>query len=100
MKVLVLDSQPESRDVLRRAFAARGGSVRGFALPDEAARAAAETQPDILVADAASFSEGQSLLETALALPRRPRLYALVDASRLDDAVAAIARGADDFLWR
>jgi len=100
MKVLVLDSQPESRDVLRRAFAARGGSVRGFALPDEAARAAAETQPDILVADAASFSEGQSLLETALALPRRPRLYARVDASRLDDAVAAIARGADDFLWR
>src|SRR6187397_2451531 len=100
MKVIVFDPRPDSRDALRRAFAARGGAVKGYAASDEAAKAVAETSPDVLVADLASAAGSDAVLQAALAASPRPRLYALVDAERLDDAVAAIARGADDFLWR
>jgi len=100
MKVIVFDPRPDSRDALRRAFAARGGAVKGYAASEEAAKAVAETSPDVLVADLASAAGSDAVLQAALAASPRPRLYALVDAERLDDAVAAIARGADDFLWR
>jgi DNA-binding NtrC family response regulator len=54
----------------------------------------------VLVADLSEAAGSEAVLQAALAAPSRPRVYALVDAERLDDAVAAIARGADDFLWR
>jgi len=100
MRVLVFDPSTDSRDALRRAFAARGAAVRGFASAEEAARAASETAPEIVVADATAFGAGEPLLEAALNASPRPRVFALVDSARLGDAVGAMARGADDFLWR
>ena len=100
MKVLVFDPRPESRDALRRAFAARGGAVKGYAAAEEAARAVAETSPDVIVADLAPASGAEPLLQAALGASPRPRLYAIVESDRLEDAVGAIERGADDFVWR
>jgi DNA-binding NtrC family response regulator len=100
MKVLVFDPVPESRDALRRAFAARGGAVKGYAVAEEAARAVAETSPDVVVADFGAAAGPDSLLQAALSASPRPRVYAIVESDRLEDAVAAVERGADDFLWR
>src|SRR5437763_10273653 len=99
MKVLVFDPQPDSRDALRRAFAARGGTVRGFGSADDASRALFETSPDIIVADLSAAPEADALLRAALSASPRPRVYALVEADRLQDAVGAVERGADDFVW-
>jgi len=95
MKVLLLDPDESSRDALRRAFAALGCPVRGFADAGEAEKALSEFDPAIVVAAAGDGA----LAFSAMAQPGRI-LYALVDAGQLDRAVAAMDSGADDFLWR
>jgi DNA-binding NtrC family response regulator len=100
MKVLVVDPDPESRDALRRALSGAGGQVRGFASAAEARRQLSEYAPDVVVA-ALDLPEGES--ETFLAeagnAPRRT-VWALAPEGRLEDAIAVIGNGADDFLWR
>jgi two-component system, NtrC family, response regulator AtoC len=98
MKVLLVDPREGSRDALRRAFAAAGGAVRGFAALHEAEAALSEFAPDVIVAaldvvdgDAAAF------LRRARDADSRRTVLALVDSGELDRAVAS---GSDDFLWR
>ena len=97
MKVLLLDPNESSRDDLRRAFAALGCSVRGFASVGEGERAVAEFDPAIVVA-AVDAPEDAGIFARMTQAKRT--LYALVDAQELDRAVAAMASGAADFLWR
>jgi len=101
MKVLVADPDPESRDALRRAFAAAGAQVRGVGSGAEGLRHLAEFQPEALVV-ALDLPEGERDLLLAEAAGGKPRLavFALAPAGRLDEGVAAMDRGADDFLWR
>jgi DNA-binding NtrC family response regulator len=101
MKVLVVDPDPESRDALRRAFSAAGGQVRGVSSAGEASRHLAEYAPDVVVAalDLPGPESQAFLAEAAGDKPRRA-LWALVPEGRLEEAIAAIRNGADDFLWR
>ena len=98
MKVLLLDPDESSRDALRRAFAALGCSVRGFASLGEAEKVLSELDPVIVVAALGAGEDGAAVFG-AMAQPSRT-LYALVDAGELERAVAAMDSGADDFLWR
>jgi two-component system response regulator AtoC len=101
MKVLLLDPQEASRDALRRAFAAVGGTTRGFASLAEAERALPELEPDIVVSGLeAGDPDASDFLRRARGADRSRSVFALVDAGELDRAVAAVASGADDFLWR
>jgi two-component system response regulator AtoC len=101
MKVLIVDSRPDSRDALRRFLSSLGCAVRSFATPVEGERALVEFAPDIVVAEVGGEEgDGAAWLARARALEPRRVAYALVDQSRLDLAVAAVAAGADDFLWR
>lgn len=99
MKVLVVDPSPESRDAVRRAFSSLGCSVRGFGSAAEGEKALAEFAPDVVVAPFESpEDEAAGFLARAGASGRA--VYALIDGSRLEQGVAAVAAGADDFLWR
>lgn len=101
MKVLVVDPQPESRDALRRAFGEAGDQVRGVTTLEEAVRQLAEFLPDAVVSALDFPEEGVTrFFQSALRLDPRRAVYALTDASRLEDGVRAMARGAHDFLWR
>ena len=101
MKVLVVDSDSESRDALRRAFSAAGCSVRGFPGLDEAVRALDDFDPEIVVAALDALDgDPEAFLSQARARDARRATYVVVDASGLESAVEALARGADDFLWR
>ena len=100
MKVLVVDPDPESRDALRRAFAASGDRARCVAGASEGRRYLEELRPNLVIA-AADLPDGagESFLAEAAGDPRRT-VWALVPGNRLDVSVAAMERGAEDFLWR
>jgi DNA-binding NtrC family response regulator len=101
MKVLVVDPDPESRDALRRALSAAGGQVRGFASAAEARRQLSEYAPDVVVAALDLPERGsEAFLAEASGNPPRRSVWALAPEGRLEDAIAAIGNGADDFLWR
>ncbi len=99
MKVLVVDPSPESRDAVRRAFSSLGCSVRGFSSADEGERALPEFAPDVVVAPFESAGDEDAAFLARAGAPGRA-VYALIDGSRLEQAVAAVSAGADDFLWR
>jgi DNA-binding NtrC family response regulator len=101
MNVLIADPDPESRDALRRAFVEGGDHARGVATIAEAERQLIELAPDAIVA-AVDFPEGDgmALLEKAARSDGRRALFALVEVSNLESGVAAMRRGAHDFLWR
>jgi two-component system, NtrC family, response regulator AtoC len=101
MKVLIVDPDPESRDALRRALAALNCPVRGFSGLAEGERALGDFDPEIVVAALdARDGDAEAFLIQARAGNARRVCYVLVDRSELDLAVGALARGADDFLWR
>jgi len=101
MKVLLVEPRESSRDAIRRAFAARGCSVRGFASFEEAEPGLADFAPDVVVA-AADAADGDAVrfLRRARSSDPLRSVFALVDVDDLDRGVAAVAAGADDFLWR
>jgi two-component system, NtrC family, response regulator AtoC len=101
MKVLIVDPEPSSRDLLRREFGAAGDPVRGVATLAEADRHLLEFSPDAVVA-ALDVPDGDALEFLARARRSDPRrgVYALIDGSRLEDGVRAMAAGTHDFLWR
>ena len=101
MKVLIVDPQSESRDVLRRAFSGAGDQVRGVATAAEAERHLAEFTPDAVIA-AFEAPEGETarFLDRARKADPRRGVYALIEGSRLEDGVRAMTLGAHDFLWR
>ena len=101
MKVLVVDPNPESRDALRRAFAALGCPVRGFSGLADGTKALDDFDPEIVVAALdAGDGDSEAFLNEARAADARRMTYVLVDQSQLDLAVRAVSRGALDFLWR
>jgi len=99
MKVLFFDREEAARDDLRRALAALSVTARGFASADEAAAALPEFDPDVVIGGVDPDGGAARLAH----LRRRGRpwaVYALVSSDDLEIGVAAIASGADDFLWR
>ncbi len=101
MRVLIADPDRESRDVLRRALADAGEQVHSVENLFEARRHLAEFRPEaVIVALDFPARAGESFLEDALREDPCRAVYALVDRERLEDGVAAMARGAADFLWR
>ena len=101
MRVLLVDPQADSRDALRRVFAGGGDQVRSVATISEASRQLGEFLPDAVVS-ALDFPEEEvfGFFEEALRLDPHRALYALADATKLEDGVGAMAHGAHDFLWR
>src|SRR5215831_3884513 len=97
MKVLLVDPRESSRDALRRALAAAGGPVRGFAGLPEAEAALSDFFPDVVVVALDAGDGAAAFLRRAREGDPRRMVLALVDLSDLDRAVAS---GADDFLWR
>lgn len=99
MRTLLIDPAEESRDALRRHFAAAGEQVRSVESLDEGRRQAAAFDPDVVVvALDAPGGDALAFIDAARA-PGRD-LFALVEGSRLDGGVEAMGRGAVDFLWR
>jgi DNA-binding NtrC family response regulator len=101
MKVLIADPDPDSRDALRRAFAEAGDHVRGVATIAEAETQLASLSPDALIA-AVRFPDADAAVLFELAGRTDPHraLFAVVDASALEDGVRAMQLGAQDFVWR
>ena len=101
MKVLVVDPAPDSRDALRQAISGAGGQFRGVASLAEARRQLTEYAPDVVVAalDLPDGDPSAFLAELANERPRRAA-WALAPVGALEQAVTAMSRGADDFLWR
>jgi DNA-binding NtrC family response regulator len=100
VKVLVVDPDPESRDALRLAFAARGCRARCVASAAEGRRYLEELLPDVVVAaEDLSDGVGESFLAEAAGDPRRA-VWALVSRERIEVSVEAMEKGAGDFLWR
>lgn len=101
MNVLIVDPYPESRDALRRAFAEAGDSVRSVATSADGSRLLAEFRPDVVVAAfEGSDAAAAAFLELSRGSDPRRATYALIEGSRLEQGVAAMERGAHDFLWR
>ena len=101
LKVLVVDPDSESRDALRRAFPDAGGQVRSVGSALEAGRHLSEFLPDVVVvALDLPAADVESLLAEARRRKPHRAVWALAPAGRLEDAMAAIENGADDFLWR
>lgn len=100
MKVLFFDPEESSRDDLRRALAPLSVAVRGFASAGEAEAALAEFDPDVVIAAVDEAARGGAAAFARLRGPGRARaVFAVVPSDDLDRGVAAIAAGADDFLW-
>ena len=100
MKVLIVDPDPTSRDALRRAFSAGGDQPRSVGSADEGRRYLAELFPEVVVLAADLPDGGYDRLFEESARDARTVVWALVPKDRLDLAVAAMERGAADFLWR
>jgi len=99
MKVLFFDREESARDDLRRALAALGATARGFGSFPEAEAALREFDPDVLIAGLGGDGDGEGIAR--LRRNGRPwAILALVPENELELGVAAIAAGADDFLWR
>ena len=100
MKVLVVDPDLQSRDALRRAFAASGDRATCVASAAEGRRYLVEIRPDLVIAAPDLPDEaGEPFLAEASSDPRRA-VWALVPGERLDLSVEAMEMGAGDFLWR
>jgi len=101
MKVLIVDPREDSRDALRRAFSAAGDQVRSAPTPAEGERLLTEFAPDAVVSslDPPGAGDEHFLAKARETDPRRG-VYALIEGSRLEDGVRAMALGAHDFLWR
>jgi len=101
VKVLVVDPAPNSRDALRQAISGAGGQFRGVTSLTEARRQLSEYAPDVVVValDLPDGDPSAFLAELSREVPRRAA-WVLAPAEALEDAVRAMSRGADDFLWR
>jgi DNA-binding NtrC family response regulator len=97
VKVLIVDPDTESRDALRRAFTAAGDSPRSVATAAEARRFLRDLRPELVIA-AVDLPDGAVEAFLTDALPAT--VWALVPEDRLELAVEAMERGAEDFLWR
>ena len=100
LKVLVIDPDPESRDSLRRAFSASGDAARVVGTAAEGTRYLAELRPDVLVVAVDLAEDAAESLLAEGGLERDRAVWALVPQDRLELAVGAMERGAEDFLWR
>ncbi len=99
MKALIFDPNTETRDALRRVLASLQCSVRSFGDVTEAGQELVDFAPEIVLS-ACDAPGGEALLAKAGASSSAPDMFAIVDRADLDRAVAAVAAGARDFLWR
>jgi DNA-binding NtrC family response regulator len=101
MRTLLIDPIEESRDALRRSFAAAGEQVRSLDSLGEADRQVGLFDPDVLVvALDAPGGDSFAFVEAAARDGKRRAVFVLLPPDRLDAGVAAMQRGASDFLWR
>jgi len=101
MRTLLIDSMEESRDALRRAFAAAGEQVRSVDSLTETQRQIDLFDPDVLVVALDSTgADPVEFIETASRDGAHRAVFALLPSDHLDGSVAAMQRGAADFLWR
>ena len=69
VKVLVVDDEPDSREMLRRVLESRGAGVRTAASADEAVRVLQDWRPDVVISDIGMPGEdGYTLIRRVRAL--------------------------------
>ena len=100
LRVLVVDDQPDSLDVVRVALMTCGADVRTCGRADEALQETRQWRPDILIADIAMPGEdGYTLIRKVRALPEveggATRAIALTAHARGDDRLLALDAGFD-----
>jgi len=100
LKVLVVDDQPDSRDVVSVALMTCGADVRTCGRADAALEETRRWRPDILIADIAMPGEdGYTLIRKVRALHEREggttRAIALTAHARVDDRLLALDAGFD-----
>jgi signal transduction histidine kinase len=100
LKVLVVDDQPDSLDVVSVALMTCGADVRTCSRADEALEETRRWRPDVLIADIAMPGEdGYSLIRKVRALPERDGGHtpaiALTAHARGDDRLLALDAGFD-----
>jgi PAS domain S-box-containing protein len=99
VKVLVVDDDPEAREVLLRALSGLGAQVCTAESAHEALRQLQQDEPDVIVSDIAMPSEdGYSLMRRIRALPgsvASTPAVALTAYGAVEDRARAIAAGFD-----
>lgn len=94
MRIVVVDDQVDSRDLLERIFQKRGASVIACADGQAALDALTAHQPNLLVADIAMPDmDGWGLIERARALPGHVPAIAVSAFARPQDRDRALASG-------
>jgi two-component system, OmpR family, response regulator MprA len=98
MRVLVVDDEPAVRDALRRALTLEGYEVDLAADGEEALRAAARS-PDAIVLDVLMPApDGLEVARRLRRLGNRVPILMLTARDAVDDRVAGLDAGADDYL--
>ncbi len=98
--ILVVDDEPDVRDMLQEALTDMGCEVLTAASGREALQAMERGAPDLVITDV--HMRGMSGVELCAAIKADPRLQLipvviLTAVADLDDRVAGLAAGADDF---
>ena len=98
MRVLVVDDEPDARDILRRALLDAGGEVHVAGGVPEALDCVDEARPDVVVTDIGMPGEdGYSLIRRLRARPAesggRTPAIALTAYARPDDRTRALRSG-------
>lgn len=101
--VLIVDDQEVAREAIQFFFDAQGATCLGAANSDEALKAMAEGQPDLVFLDIrldGSRMDGLQILEEAGKMPHRPKMKIVMVTGYPDPETEAKAKalGADGFL--
>ncbi len=97
--ILVVEDEPDIRDLLRRYLERAGHSVLTVATGIEALRVLEESRPDLVLLDLGLPDiDGFDVLLAATAMP--VPVIALTARSSVEDRIAGLERGADDYVTK
>ena len=103
VRVLVVDDDPDTRDLVSVVLRAAGADVAGAGSTDEALRRAEEAAPDVVVSDLAMPArDGYALLRAlhGRGLARRVVTVALTAHARREDRERALGAGYDAYVTK
>lgn len=100
-RILVVEDDPDMREMLVAECEGEGYAVRSSASAEEAQRALVEEPVDLVLSDLRlPGADGMKLLHRSRALDPAPSFLLITAFGTIEKAVEALKRGADDFLTK